>query len=318
MGPYAEGGIVTAFFENFHLLRPWALLLLLLAVALWWASHRASDTMRRWRQVIDPELLKHLTVGDRARRALRPHHLLLVGAIVAIFAVAGPTWQRQPSPFAEQAAPAMIVLKVTPSMMTPDLAPTRLDRARQKIADLLKLRDGMPAGLIAYSGSAHLVLPPTPDRDVVTGMAAALSPAIMPREGDSLADAVKLATQVLRDGGQGGSILVVADNVAPGQAVVLKPLAGGPPVILFAVAPPQFVAADASLAAAVSALDAREVVATVDNQDVTTIARRLADAPGASVAAGEVVRWQEAGWWLTPLIALLVLLWFRRGWVIAT
>ncbi len=27
MGPYAEGGIVSAFFENFHLLRPWALLL---------------------------------------------------------------------------------------------------------------------------------------------------------------------------------------------------------------------------------------------------------------------------------------------------
>ncbi len=100
---------------------------------------------------------------------------------------------------------------------------------------------------------------------------------------------------MLRDGGQGGSIVVVADNVAPGQATALKPLAGGPPVILFAVAPPRFVAADAGLAAAVSALDAREVVATVDNQDVATIARRLADAPGASVAAGEVVRWPEIG-----------------------
>ena len=31
-------------------------------------------------------------------------------------------------------------------MTTPDLAPTRLDRARQKLADLLKARDGMPAG----------------------------------------------------------------------------------------------------------------------------------------------------------------------------
>ena len=60
-------------------------------------------------------------------------------------------------------------------MTTPDLAPTRLDRARQKIADLLKLRDGMPAGLVAYSGSAHLVLPPTPDRDVVIGMSDGLT-----------------------------------------------------------------------------------------------------------------------------------------------
>ena len=309
---------MTALLENFHLLRPWALLMLLPAVALWWASHRASDATRRWRQVIDPALLKHLVVGDTARRALRPHHLLLAGVSVVALAAAGPTWQREPSPFAEQAAPAMIVLKVTPSMTTPDLAPTRLDRARQKIGDLLKLRDGMPAGLIAYSGSAHLVLPPTPDRDVVIGMAGALSPAIMPREGDQLADAVKLAAQVLRDGGQGGSILVVADNAAPGQAAALKSLAVGAPVILFAMAPPQFVAADAGLAAAVSALDAREVVTTVDNQDVEAMARRLADAPGAPVAAGGTVRWQEAGWWLTPVIALMVLLWFRRGWVIAS
>ena len=89
-------------------------------------------------------------------------------------------------------------------------------------------------------------------------------------------------------------------------------------MILFAVAPPQVVAADANLAAAVSALDAREVVATVDGEDVATMARRLADAPGAPVAAGDLVRWQETGWWLSPVIVLLILFWFRRGWVIAS
>jgi Ca-activated chloride channel family protein len=214
----------------------------------------------------------------------------------------------------------MIVLKVAPTMTTSDLAPTRLDRARQKIADLLALRDGMPAGLIAYSGSAHLVLPPTPDRDVVTAMAGALSPGIMPREGDRLGDAVKLAAQVLRDGGQGGSILVIADTVAPGQTEALSAAvsdAASPPVILFAMAPTPAIETDAALAAAVTALDARQVATTIDNEDVTAIARRLANAPGAPVAPGETARWQEAGWWLTPIIVLLVLMWFRRGWVVA-
>ena len=32
--------------------------------------------------------------------------------------------------------------------------------------------------------------------------------------------------------------------------------------------------------------------------------------------AGEGQHWQEAGYWLTPLFALLALLWFRRGWVL--
>ena len=209
----------------------------------------------------------------------------------------------------------MIVLKVAPSMTTADLAPTRLDRARQKIGDLLKSRDGMAAGLIAYSGSAHLVLPPTQDREVVTGMAAALSPAVMPREGVVLADAVMLAAKVLGDGGQGGSILVVADTVAPGQAEALSKAVPGVPVTLFAVAPPQAVEADANLEAAASALHARLVAAAIVNDDVQAIGRRLASAPGAPVA-GEAERWQEAGYWLTPLIALIALLWFRRGWML--
>ncbi len=308
---------MSAFIENFHFLRPWGLLLVVPAVTLWWFARQSADTTRRWSQVIEPELLRALVVGGTSGPRVGPHDLLLLGWLVAAVAAAGPTWQREPSPFAEGAAPTMIVLKVAPSMITPDLAPSRLDRARQKIVDLLKLRDGMPAGLIAYAGSAHLVLPPTQDAGVVVGMADALSPGIMPRDGDRLADAVTLAAKVLRDGGQGGSILVIADTVAPGQTEALRQIAGHPPIVFFAMAPAAAVDADANLAAAVSALDAREIETTIDNADVAAIARRLADALGAP-AASEVERWEEAGYWLVPLIALIGLLWFRRGWVLAT
>lgn len=306
------------FVDNFHLLRPWGLLLVVPAFVLWWLARRAADTTRRWSEVIDPALLRALVVGGAGGGPrFGPHDLLLLAWLAAAFAVAGPTWQREPSPFADQAPPAMIVLKVAPSMTTPDLAPTRLDRGRQKLADLLKSRDGMAAGLVAYSGSAHLVLPPTPDAGVVVGMAEALSPAIMPREGDRLGDAVALAARVLRDNGQGGSILVIADTVAPGQTEALRQIASHPPVVFFAMAPPAAVDADVSLSAAVSALDAREIVTTIDNADVAAIARRLAEAPAAT-AASDAERWEEAGYWLVPLIALVGLLWFRRGWVVAS
>ena len=186
------------------------------ALLLWLESRRSADTTRRWARVIDPDLLKLLVVGGSSRWRIAPHDLLLAGGIVAALAVAGPTWQREPSPFADAEQPVMLVLKVTPTMMTSDLAPSRLERARQKIADLLKAHDGMPAGLIAYSGSAHLVLPPTPDREIVLSLAHALSPEIMPREGDQLDEAVALADRILKEGGQGGSILVLADTVPTG------------------------------------------------------------------------------------------------------
>jgi Ca-activated chloride channel homolog len=307
---------VSTLIENFHLLRPWALILLLPGTMLWWVGYQAADTTRRWRGVIDADLLKHLLIERGMRtRWLSMQGVLMLAWVIAILASAGPTWKREPSPFAEQMAPTMIVLRVAPSMETPDLAPTRLERARQKITDLLKQRDGMPSGLIAYSGSAHLVLPPTADGNVVIDMAKALSTAIMPRDGDNLPDAIALATVVLRDSGQGGSILVIADTVAPGQTAALRQLTGYPGIQFLAMAPPDAIDADTSLAEAVSALDAKQIATTVDGADIRSIARRLDNARGPPVA-NEAERWREAGYWLTPLIALVVLLWFRRGWVI--
>ena len=107
-------------------------------------------------------------------------------------------------------------------MKAEDLAPSRLVRSAQKLSDLLAIREGASTGLVAYAGSVHLVLPPTPDKDVVVAMAQALSPEIMPMPGDSLAQAVSLAAGVLRDAGKGGSILVMADGVAPEQVALLR------------------------------------------------------------------------------------------------
>ncbi|BCP52667.1 transporter [Kaistia sp. 32K] len=305
---------MSTFLAAFHFIRPWWLLLLLPAFLLWWAERRSADSTNRWQKVIDPELLKHLVTGGEARRRIRPGDVALLGWILGIVALAGPTWREVPSPFAAAARPAMILLKVTPSMLTTDLAPTRLDRARQKLDDLLKSRAGAPTGLVAYAGSAHLVLPPTVDGDVVLTMAKALSPEIMPREGDALGEAVTLAASVLADAKLGGSILVLADTAAPDEAATLaKPAV---PVTILGLTPPD-VAADAGLADAAKALGATLVATSVDDADVETMSRRLAAGAAPTLGQGEGERWEEAGYWLMPLIALIALLWFRRGWVLA-
>jgi len=297
----------------FHFLRPEWLLLAVPALALWWLERRETDATSRWRAVMDPVLLARLTVGGDHRRGFSPGDLLLAAWLITALAVGGPTWRQVPSPFAQSARPAMFVLKVTPSMLERDLTPTRLERAREKMADLLALREGAPTGLIAYAGSAHLVLPPTPDASVVNSMAQALEPDVMPVQGNALADAVALARKTLAEGGQGGSVIVFADTVPALNAST----AGGPPLFVFATLPPARAASDPALRAAAATLDAELVAPTIDSQDVEGLARRLATAGSPPPAPGEAPTWQEAGWWLTPLLALLVLVWFRRGWVLA-
>ena len=84
----------------------------------------------------------------------------------------------------------MLVLKAGETMDLADLAPSRMERARLKIADFAAERKGQPLGLVAYAGSAHLVLPPTRDTSVVAAMAAEISPAVMPEPGDDLAQSL--------------------------------------------------------------------------------------------------------------------------------
>jgi Ca-activated chloride channel family protein len=236
---------------------------------------------------------------------------MLVGWIVAIVSVAGPTWQLEPSPFADDATPLMILLKADISMETPDPAPSRLERARLKITDLANARKGQPLGLIAYSGSAHLVLPPTRDTEVVAQMAAEVGPDIMPTEGDRLDLALAEAQRLLTEGAQGGSIVVIADSV-DGDSASLNDVASD---LEF---PVQFLAVnsadssqDESVRSAAKILNANVEHLDVEDKDITAIVRRAASAPKAAEGdQGE--RWQEAGYWLTPLVAVFVLLSFRR------
>ena len=62
----------------------------------------------RWRRVIDPELLKYLLVDNGPTRRITPHTALLVVGMLTILAVAGPAWQREPSPFADAKPPVVV------------------------------------------------------------------------------------------------------------------------------------------------------------------------------------------------------------------
>lgn len=295
---------------SLHFIRPGWLLLAPLAVALWWLWQRRSDPLRGWREQIAPDLLEALVVGRESIKSGNARWLL-VAWLVAIVAIAGPTWRLEPSPFADDVTPLMILLKADVSMMQPDPAPSRLERARLKIADLGEARKGQPLGLIAYAGSAHLVLPPTRDTATVAQMAAEISPDIMPISGDRLDLALREAVRVLAEGQSGGSIVVLADAVDtdPAALAALRK-EFSIPVQFLAINAPESSQSD-SLRAAAKTLGANVEQIDVEGKDIAAIVRHAASAPIAKRGQqGE--RWQEAGYWLVPLIGLIVLASFRR------
>jgi len=301
--------------DDFHFLRPLWLLVVLPGLVIWWGLWRRQDRMASWRQVVDAHLIDHLIVGESKQRLLRPVQLLLVVWLVCAVALAGPSWRMEPSPFADDEAGLVVLLKISGTMLASDVQPSRLQRAKQKVRDLLELRTGSSTGLIVYSGSAHLLMPLTRDDRIISMMLEDLTPDLMPVDGDALVQALRLAEEVLVMSEAPGSVLIIADSVSPSQAQTLSTAGIGLPVQFLSL---QSLAAttDSGLRSAASSLNANVVLLTADPKDVEEVARRAQSGIKAVAAPGDVSRWQDAGYALLPFLAILILMWSRKGWLV--
>jgi Ca-activated chloride channel family protein len=295
---------------DFHFLRPWCLLALPVVVLVWWRLRQVGDPLRGWRRAMDPELLEAMTLG-RGDSSGHRGVLFLAASLLAVLVVAGPVWRLEPSPFAGDPAPVMVLLCADESMDRDDLTPSRMQRAQLKVHDLATGREGGSLGLLAYAGSAHLVLPPTRDAAVVASMASHISPEIMPDPGDDLAAAVVVGKRSLRE--TGGALVIVADDAVALTAMDLAEAWEGPRVDIhfLAVAREGTPELDAIRQVA-RQLKADVTLMTADDADVRQILKAVEGVRGSAAAEEGGGRWAEDGWYLTPLVALLMLPMFRR------
>jgi Ca-activated chloride channel family protein len=307
----------------FHFLRPEWLWLLLPAGLLAWRLHLQQSQRDDWDGVIAPHLLQRLRARDDNRAGKwRPAILLPIAWLTGILALAGPAWQREASPFSQDQSAAVIVLRVSPEMMAMDIAPSRLQRANHKIRDLLELRAGTRNALVAYYGSAHMVMPLTRDPDVIGSFAAGLEPGIMPLEGDAVVEALTLANDMLTRDGATGSIILVTDAIDPAaqaglQAIVgadvhMLAVAAGPEAVPPVDSPPAPPLDTRAMQASADTLGASLTKVSVDDADVRRL-NRLIETSFVKAPPTEGERWRDQGWWLLLPLAGLTLMFFRPG-----
>ncbi len=294
--------------SEFHFLRPLWLLALLPTLLVWFLAWRKTATLGTLAKVVDPHLLKHLLVDDESVRGFRPIHMLGIIWLVSLLALAGPSWQGEPSPFADEQAGLFVLLRVSQTMLASDLQPTRLERARHKLTDLLELRESSATGLIAYNGSAHLVMPLTRDGRILSTMAESLSPEIMPRQGDALSEALMLAQSHFDRAQMPGSVLIITDEIIDSREVETDL-----PIQILAIHSPGS-ALPAGIDAQSKRLGASISSFSFDGSDVEQINRRARSQFSYSQSLSDSQRWQDSGYTLLPVIALLSLAFFRKGW----
>jgi len=321
--------------ETFHFLRPAWLLVLPAALLLAWIVARREDVRSRWRGIIAPHLLEHLVVDPRARWHIRPVYATVMAIMLGAIAAAGPTWRHERPPFAEDKAPLAIAIDISQTMDAIDVSPTRLERAKLKVHDLLALRPGARTALFVYSGSAHLVLPLTDDRALLGTYLDALATSLLPPGAKDTGQALRLVEKNLASEEVPGTILFITDGVEPASFDALAHHSGKDSLMVLGIGTeqggpvrtgPDAFLEDATGRRVFARLDVEALqrlkragveVATVtaDDADVKWIQHNV-QTHLAQRQAETATRWEDEGWGLVPLIVLLSVFWFRRGWTV--
>jgi Ca-activated chloride channel family protein len=307
---------------DFHFLRPFWLLLMLLVPFMYLAFRQLRLGDSGWSRLIPARLLSPLirhdgSSGKAAKSPLAPATAALV---ILSLALAGPAWREAPTPLKQPGDSLVIALDLSLSMLATDVEPDRLTRAKRKIRDILELREGSLTGLLVFSGDAHVVTPLTDD-------------------GRNRADlAVARAKELLQQGAPGeGRILMITDDIndrytgtirdtLSGTGYVLNTLVvgteeGGP----IPLARRGFIRENGDIVISRANPEALSDLArstggqshelTLDDTDVQSLNLSPKDSDDwqASEDGLTVSRWQDDGYWLLWLALPMVLLGWRRG-----
>ncbi|CAM3010449.1 VWA domain-containing protein [Pseudomonas plecoglossicida] len=321
----------------FHFLRPLWLLLMLPGVLLPLLWLRRHDLRRQLDGIIAPHLVAHLLITPQEKRRLRPVHLLGAILIFGALAAAGPTWEQDLPDFLDDRAPLILAVDLSPSMDADDVPPSRLAAVRHTLHDLVMRRGGARTALVAYAGSAHLVLPATDDPALLDTFIQALATDLMGKPGKDALGAIDQALRLLDAEKAPGSLVLLTDGADASQFdAIAKRLAGSPLQVLVLAVGSQS-SGPLRDAQGLPRLDAqgRPVQGDFDSQGLQGLAK-AAGAPLGSLSLNDddldwielhaqrhfkaasgldaQLHWKDAGYWLCWPLLLLVLFSVRRGW----
>ncbi|MCZ6526927.1 MAG: VWA domain-containing protein [Gammaproteobacteria bacterium] len=200
--------------EQFHFLRPLWLIALLPLVILIWMMIKRKIGSRSWESFCDVALLPYVLINKGTKSRRTPIILTSLIGLLAVFALAGPVWEKLPQPVFSRQSSLVIALDLSLSMDADDITPSRLARARFKIADILEKNKEAQTALLVYAGDAFTVTPLTDDSATILSQLKALSTDIMPVQGNRTDIALVKAVQLLKQAGlKSGNVLLMTDEI---------------------------------------------------------------------------------------------------------
>ena len=187
------------------------LLLLPVCVALYlYSNYRKRKAIQKFG---DPELIGNL-MPDASRH--RPDvKFTFVLAAIGLFAVllARPQFGSKLETVKRQGVEVMIALDISNSMLAEDVQPSRLEKAKRLVAQLVDRMQNDKVGMIVFAGDAFTQLPITSDYISAKMFLESIEPSLITKQGTAIAAAINLASRSFTPQEEvGRAIIVITDG----------------------------------------------------------------------------------------------------------
>lgn len=194
---------------DFHFLRPYLLVLLVLPILYLLKLGTAQTIHSAWSKVCDEYLLRFLLLKDKNKQYKFPRILAALISVFIILAAAGPTWVKRQNPALSVDNPVMLIINLSSDMWSKDVSPSRIVRAQYSAKDMLKAFKSTESGLMVYSREPFMLTPLTEDKALLENLLPEIIGNIMPENGDRLDRAIDMAVERMQNSGYAKGNLIV-------------------------------------------------------------------------------------------------------------
>ena len=173
-------------FANIEML--WLLATIPFFVAAYWVYTRRKR--RQLEEFGDPELMETLMPNASRVRPTVKFSIVMVALALLIIAAARPQFGQSERTEKRQGIEAIVALDISNSMMAEDVAPNRLDRAKQMLSKLMDNMVNDKVGLVVFAGDAFIQLPITCDYVSAKMFLNSIQPSLIKTQGTAIGAAL--------------------------------------------------------------------------------------------------------------------------------
>jgi Ca-activated chloride channel family protein len=174
-------------------------------LVLWWKK-------RTQRKFSDVSLLKKLAPNSSTFKSTLKLIILLLGIAFLIISLTNPKMGTKLKTIKREGVDVVFALDVSKSMLAEDIAPNRLEKAKQIISKTIDKLGSDRVGIIIYAGNSYPLLPITTDHAAANMFLQNANPDMVSSQGTAINDALELAKTYYNNDDQTNRFLIIISD----------------------------------------------------------------------------------------------------------